>query len=522
MRVTYDWLAKGRLRLPLLVLALTAVAVLMSVAAASVSYWAIGAEAYMWQHHVALSAGIAGVVAPLFLYPLGWTVRRLARASEQLRTIAFADQLTGLPNIYALHEYLERKISGKTVRGFALHYVDIDALKSVNNTLGHDAGDALIQAVADRMATVAGDSCYLARIGGDEFALVQSHAQSESEASMLARRLIKDGSGSFDVIGHTVDVKLRVGISLWPLHAASSRDLLKAGHLAMHRASNADLQIGFFQEAIRDEADRQQRLERDLGRALRERELFLVYQPIFDMGAPGRVRAVEALTRWSRDDGQLVSPAEFVPVAERTGQIVELTEWLMKEACSEALYWPDEVAVSVNVSVSHFLKTSVPALVRRTLRETGLRAGRLTIEITESVLISDVSVIGPQLRELRELGVSLALDDFGAGFCGINYIRQFNVNKVKVDKSLLDEALKGTRARKILSGICRIAKDCHLAVTAEGVDNLDKLRMLQELSVDEVQGYLFSKPVVSGELLSLFERDEANVVPLNPRMQRSG
>jgi diguanylate cyclase (GGDEF)-like protein len=506
----------------LFVLALTLIAMIMAVAAASVTYWLIGPESYGWKHHLALSAGISGVVAPLLLYPLALVIRRLSQASEQLRMVAFSDHLTGLPNVYALKEYLDRQTSNEPTYGFALHYVDIEALKEVNNTLGHDAGNALIQAVAHKLSEAAGNSCYVARIGGDEFAIVQSRAQSECEAGNLARKLIKDCSGPFNVNGQVVHAKLKIGIAFWPTHAMSSYELLKGAHLAMYRAVEADTQIKFFEESIAFTVERNQWLERLLTHALRRREMFLMYQPIYDANVPGKINSVEALARLRCPDGEMISPAEFIPVAERTGLILELTEWVLKEACAEAFHWSDDVALAVNVSVAQFLKTDVPALVRQTLRDSGLAAERLILEVTESVLIDDVSVIGPQLHQIQQMGVKLALDDFGAGYCGINYIRIFTVDKLKIDKSLVDEAIKGAHAHKILSGICRIATDCHLVVTAEGVDRLEKLRMLRELNVDEVQGFLLSKPLLPGDLLNLMNIEQGNIFPLERQRLGAG
>lgn len=501
MHGMFRFLPNRRGPLALFVLLVAAGTVVVSVLTAGFVYWTVGPESYTWKHHLLIAAAIPSVVAPLVIFPLVSLASRLHATSERLRAFAFTDQLTGLPNVYALHGHLERET--KAGKDFALHYVDIDKLKEVNNTLGHDAGDHFIQSTAKRLEEIAGESCYLARMGGDEFAVVQMNVSSADEAQIFARRLARDLSGSIGIRDTTVTVSVHIGIAMWPKSAVTARELLKAAHLAMHRACEADVQTQLFDDDLRYRAEHNRRLEQRLALAVRNRDFTLAFQPIYDSRVPGRIASVEALLRWEDADGSPVSPAEFIPIAERTGQILELGEWALHEACRQARRWPKQISLAVNISAVQFLKSDIPKLVRRALNETALPADRLTLEITESVLIGDVSVIGPQLDKLHALGVKLALDDFGSGYCGINYIRQFNVDKVKIDKTLIDEALKGPRAFNILSGVCRIAHDCGLVIVAEGLDSIEKLKMVNDLGVDEVQGYLLSRPVPASEITTL-------------------
>lgn len=448
---------------------------------------------------------IAAILAPIFLYPSYRTAHRLRVANAVIRTQAFTDQLTGLPNSFALSTELEQRLSRtEEERGLAIHFIDLARLKQVNDTLGHEAGDAVLQAVAAQLRGAIGSADFVARYGGDEFCVVQGEVTAIPHAAEYAARLRKEICRSYALNGDLIPVEVTIGTAVAPVHGKSPGEIMKAADLALHRAKSRGTGNEVFISQLAMAASRRRTLEVGLAAALAKKQLSLHFQPIFQRRPPNRILVCEALLRWELPDGTKMSPGEFIPIAERTGAIVEIGEWVMREACLACLSWPQGTRVAVNVSPVQFFRGDLVATVRQALADTGLPPDRLELEITESVLISDMGMVGAVLRELRQMGIRIALDDFGSGYCGLNYLHHFTIDKIKVDKSIIDDAYTSEKALNILRGVSNIAAELGLTVTVEGVDTPEKAELLdRENFADEVQGFLYSPPLPAENLFHL-------------------
>jgi diguanylate cyclase (GGDEF)-like protein len=455
---------------------------------------------------------IASILAPIFLYPSYRTSHRLRLANSVIKQQASTDHLTKLPNSFALSDALEQRLRQQP-EGFAVHFVDVDRFKQVNDSLGHHVGNAVLKAIAERLRHCVGNKDFVARFGGDEFVVVQNRVSSEAEAIDFASRIRQAVSTTYGLETHRIAVQVTIGTALAPLHADEPTQILKAADLALYKAKSRGTTGELFAPQMAMVASRRRTIEVGLATALAERQLSLVFQPIVQRTRPQRIMAVEALLRWNLPDGTTISPSEFVPVAERTGSIVEIGEWALEQACLECHNWPEDVRVAVNVSPVQFFRSDLLATIKRILTKTGLSPHRLDLEITESVLISDTTFIDPILSELRGMGIRIALDDFGSGYCGLHYLRQFTIDKIKVDKTIIDEACTSEKALNILRGVSKIASEIGMTVTVEGVDNQEKAELLnREKCADELQGFFFSRPVsarIAAQMLALQKRQES-------------
>jgi diguanylate cyclase (GGDEF)-like protein len=468
---------------------------------------------------------IAAILAPIFLYPTFRTSHRLRLANSVIKRQAFTDHLTKLPNSFALSAELEDRLRlHDRPEGFAIHFVDVDRFKQVNDSLGHDLGNAVLKAVGEKLRCAAGVKDFVARFGGDEFAVLQNAVATTPEAADYATKIRQAVSTSYDLDGNRVVIEVTIGTALAPLHGDEPGQILKAADLALSKAKARGATNELFTPQMAMAATRRRDLELGLATALSDEQLQLWFQPIVQRAHPRRIVAFEALLRWELPDGTMIPPSEFIPVAERTGAIVAIGEWALRQACLACRSWPGDVRVAVNVSPVQFFRSDILAIVTQVLAETGLPPHRLELEITESVLISDTTLIGPILSELRQMGVSIALDDFGSGYCGLQYLREFTIDKIKVDKTIIDDACTCEKALNILRGVSKIASEIGIIVTVEGVHSPEKAKLLdQEKCADEVQGFFYSRPVAA-ELVSRMigskrqtRRNEGNVVS----MQRS-
>jgi EAL domain-containing protein (putative c-di-GMP-specific phosphodiesterase class I) len=296
-----------------------------------------------------------------------------------------------------------------------------------------------------------------------------------------------------------------------PLHGDDPNQILKAADLALYRAKTRGTMGELFTPQMATIANRRRDLEVGLATAISNQQLSLVFQPIVQRKQPQRIVAFEALLRWTLPDGTTIAPTEFVPVAERTGAIVEIGQWALRQACLECSNWPAPVRVTVNVSPVQFFRSDIVAIIRQTLADTRLTPDRLELEITETVLINDTTFVDPILNELRDMGIRIALDDFGSGYCGLHYLRQFTIDKIKVDKTIIDEACSSEKALNILRGVSKIASEIGMTITVEGVDSHEKAALLnQEKCADEVQGFFYSRPVPADLVPPMLERASRN------------
>jgi diguanylate cyclase (GGDEF)-like protein len=427
------------------------------------------------------------------------TERRNAEA--KIHQLARFDSLTGLPNRVFFREQMAAAIGALQRRGpFAIHFVDLDDFKQVNDTLGHPCGDELLCAVGDRLRRVVRGSDIVSRFGGDEFVVLQYPLGEQQEAGALAGRIAAAFGEGFRIGDHKFVVRASIGIAVAP-HDGSSVDLLlKNADMALYRAK-AEGKGGyhFFEHGMDIAAQARRTMQLDLRSAVATEAFEIHYQPLFNLHTQ-RITTCEALLRWPHPERGMISPAEFIPVAEEMGLIVEIGNLVLRQACMECTKWPHDVRVAVNVSSVQFRRDNVPRAIREALAASGLAPNRLEIEITESVLLHDTQLTRASLEELREIGVRISLDDFGTGYSSLSYLHRFPLNKVKIDRSFLEglgqEASKSQRALTLLYGVARLSAELNMSVTVEGIETQEQLALIaREKSVVEVQGYLIGRPV---------------------------
>ena len=430
------------------------------------------------------------------------TERRIAEA--KINHLARFDALTGLPNRTILHDRMERALSEwRPDNMCAIHFVDLDQFKQVNDTLGHTRGDMLLKAVAERLQGTVRDADVISRFGGDEFVILQAPILSLEQGEALATRVLNAVSGTYDLDGHKVVVTASIGIAL-ATTALDPDQFLRNADMALYWAKAEGRGTWrWFETKMEANALARRNLELDLRHALESEAFELYYQPLFNLKTK-RIMACEALLRWPHRERGMVSPAEFIPVAEEMGLIVEIGNQVLYKACLECRRWPGDTAVTVNLSSTQFQRSNVPALVRETLAATNLPPHRLEIEITESTLLVDTKRTRADLHQLAELGVTISLDDFGTAYSSLSYLHSFPLQKVKIDQSFLRDLGEDERRVTLLRGMTRLSAQLGLRVVVEGVETQDQLELLAaEDSVDEVQGYLLARPMPAADLRRL-------------------
>jgi diguanylate cyclase (GGDEF)-like protein/PAS domain S-box-containing protein len=438
------------------------------------------------------------------------------RAEEQITHLAHYDALTDLPNRALFHERLKQELAwlapGKRL---AVHYIDIDQFKGVNDSLGHLIGDELLKSVAARLDSCIADSGFVARLGGDEFAVVQTVIESPAAVVNLATSMFEAIRQPHDCLGHQVTTDASIGIALAPEHGTNLDQILKNADLAMYAAKSAGRRTYRFFEAEMDAQVRARRnLEVDLRQAITRRELEVYYQPCADLHE-NKINGCEALLRWRHSERGMISPVEFIPIAEETGLINEIGEWVLTTACAEAATWPGDIKLAVNVSPVQFKSPTLVLKVIAALATSGLPASRLELEITEAVLIRDDDAALAILHQLRELGVRIALDDFGTGYSSLSYLQRFPFDKIKIDRCFVRDIAEPGGSSCIVQAVVNIAAERRMTTTAEGVETQAQRELLRDLGCSEMQGYLFSPPKPAADIRQLFSAyTEATAVPL--------
>ena len=375
---------------------------------------------------------------------------------------------------------------------FAILYIDIDEFKRINDSLGHLIGDEFLKGVADRLRQSVGAGDFIARLGGDEFAILQHGIESAEDVHALVARIYQALRTPFDCHGHQLTSDASIGIAIAPRHGSDLFDLLKNADLAMYAAKAAGRRTyRFFDPSMEQQANLRRELEADLRTALAQGGFELHYQPLVDLRSD-EVTGCEALLRWRHPVRGMVSPADFVPVAEETGLIEEIGQWVLRTACAEAATWPAHVRIAVNVSPIQFKSETLPLKVAAALAETGLDPRRLELEITEAVLIADHDAALVALNQLRALGIHIALDDFGTGYSSLQYLQRFPFDKIKIDRSFVKEVTHNSSSASIIRAVVSIAADRNMITTAEGVETLQQRETVQNLGCTQMQGYLFS------------------------------
>ena len=452
-------------------------------------------------------------------------------AASRIRSLAYFDALTGLPNRELFREQIDKAIERcrRIDKPMALLFLDIDRFKKVNDSLGHSSGDVLLTEVAGRLraAVRGGDSIGrltqtteagqaagggISRLGGDEFTVVVADLEHPQDAARVARRILHALSRPFQIGGQEIFAGCSIGIAVWPEDGANSELLLRSADLAMYHAkSRGGGAYAFFNASMNLATTRRLTLESQLRRGLERDEFHLVYQPIRDTRT-GRVSAVEALVRWTDGDGQSVSPAEFIPIAEEAGLIVDLGAFVLRTACRQARAWQDQgiapIRMSVNISVHQLRRAGIVDSIDQILFESNLAAGRLELEITESSMLDANPNISAAISRLTEMGIGLALDDFGTGYSSLSALQRFPIERLKIDRSFVSGIGGNANDDALVSAIVALANRLSIEVVAEGVETEAQARFLTDLGCRELQGYLFSRPLAAVDVAGLLPRDE--------------
>jgi len=452
----------------------------------------------------------------------GWVtthedVTEAKSAEERIVHLAHHDALTGLPNRKLFYVQLEQALK-RVRRGerLAVFYLDLDHLKRINDTLGHSAGDKLIKAVADRLCGCVRGVDLVARLGGDEFAIIQASLKQNADAAVLATRIREAVHEPFDLDGNRVVVDISIGISVAPDDASEFDELLKTADIALYEAKNLGRGTFCFYEAeMNARIQARAELERDMQGALANGEFELFYQPIASLDG-NKIASFEALLRWHHPKRGLVSPAEFIPIAEETGLIIPLGEWVLRTACTEAANWPDDVRVAVNVSSVQLTSKNLVDIVIGAVAAADIRPDRLEIEITESVLMQNTFANLATLKRLHELGVRFAMDDFGTGYSSLGYLLSFPFHRIKIDRSFILGLVDKEEARAIVRATVDLARSLGMRVTAEGVEMAQQLQQVRILGCTEIQGYLLHAPRPAAEILQLLASPPGQVTRSAP------
>ena len=441
---------------------------------------------------------------------LGRTVER-KRAYATIRRMAVKDSLTGLAN----RSQFQRRLQSATAQArrsntmVALIFLDLDHFKDVNDTLGHPVGDQLLITVAERLEACGRETDTVARLGGDEFAIIATNLNSTDGIVTLAKRVNTALKEPYHIDSREIHSSGSLGITMFPADGEDYEALQKNADLALYRAKEKGRDnFQFFDAEMNTAAQRRKTVEQSLRRAIDEHQFDLNYQPQIDL-ASGQIIGAEALIRWNHPEHGVITPDEFIPIAEATRQIIPIGEWVLKSACTQAKAWQEQGLpinrIAVNLSAVQTIRAPIAETTRQVLAETGLAPESLELEITESVVMDNMDQVIPVLQELNDLGVSLAIDDFGTGYSSLSYLKTLPVSRLKIDRSFVSDVTSNPDDAAIISAIVAMAQNLRLEITAEGVEQEDQLEFLRGLGCDEVQGYLLGRPAAAQAFVEQIE-----------------
>jgi diguanylate cyclase (GGDEF)-like protein len=467
-------------------------------------------ETVAWAHEMSDGRMIQTVDQPM--PGGGWVsthedVTERKRADAKIAYMAHHDELTGLPNRRRFHEKLKEALSlDQREKRVAVFYLDLDRFKKVNDTLGHPVGDDLLKVVAERLLNCVREVDTVARLGGDEFAIIQPAIERPRNAAVFADRILQAVAALYEIGGHEIIVSTSIGIAIAPDDGTETDQLMKNADTALYGAKTVERgTYRFFTGEMDARMKARANMEADLRKALVDGEFELFYQPLIN-AQRNEVSCCEALLRWHHPEAGMISPAEFIPVAEDMGLIIPLGEWVLRKACADAAKWPDNINVAVNVSTIQFKKQSLTQTILTALAASGLPAHRLEIEITETVILEDNNEIRATLHQLHELGVQIVMDDFGTGYSSLSYLRKFPFDKIKIDAFFIRGLSDGDDCSTIVEAIIKMAGTMKIATVVEGVETQQQLVKVREWGCTEMQGYLFSRPKPVAEIYSMFAR----------------
>ena len=448
-----------------------------------------------------LGIAVIGIYGLLVFLHIRRVTRELELSEAQAQHLAGHDALSGLPNRFLYLKSLNTELARirREGGGLAVMYIDLDKFKEVNDAHGHSAGDRLIMLVAGRLGELLRGADTVARFGGDEFAIIQIGVRNINDTEALARRILDELRRPFDLDGVDVTIGASIGISVAPENGNDASSLMRFADIALYRAKNEGRnRFSFFEQQMNDTLRLKKIIEDDLRCAIENNDLMLHYQPVVTADT-GSVVGVEALVRWNHPTRGMISPIDFIGIAEERGLISQLGEWVLRQACIDGARWPG-LAISVNVSPVQFKQKDFVASVGRILAETGFDPSRLELELTEGVVVEDADQAEAAIMDLRGMGVRFALDDFGVGYSSLIYLRRFAFDRIKIDKSFL-ESMEATGESAILvHSIVHLGRALGLEVTAEGVETEEQQRFLQAVGCHHLQGFLFARPAPAGEI----------------------
>jgi diguanylate cyclase (GGDEF)-like protein/PAS domain S-box-containing protein len=433
-------------------------------------------------------------------------------AEKKLEYLAHHDPLTGLPNRLLLRKRFEQFIqqSNKRDHGIAMLFLDMDNFKEINDSFGHATGDALLIAVVWRLERLLTEACILSREGGDEFVLLINNTQASEIVAHTAQQILNAMQEPFEVSGNTLHASFSIGISLYPTDGKDFETLRKNADAALYLAKDCGRNTyRFFVTQMNADAQKRMRIQTDLHTALKNNEFLLHYQPQIRL-CDGRISGIEALIRWQNADGQMLPPCEFIPIAEQSGLIIQMGEWVLREACRQLAAWHQQgqtrLVVAVNLSSHQFRHGNIVETISAALHDFGLPPECLELELTESILIQDTESVINILHTLKHIGVKLAIDDFGTGYSSLSYLKQLSVDKLKIDKSFIRDLHQDKDSAEIVRAIIQLGHILQLTVVAEGVETQEQLAFLTHCQCDQIQGYLFSRPVAAENIPEILAR----------------
>ncbi len=453
--------------------------------------------------------------------------RDITEHKETENQIVNYDDLTGLPN-RALFQDRLKQVLGHAQRGgklAAIHLIDLDHFKDINETMGHDAGDQLLKGIAERLLACVRTSDTVARLGGDEFGVIQVDPNDADGIAVLAQKLLNCLDQPFKIDGRDVHSNASIGITVFPEDAQNPEQVLRNADIALnHGKGEGRGNFRFFVAQMNEDLQRRRTLEEDLRTGLEKGEFILHYQPKLHL-ASNRITGMEALIRWEHPEQGFLSPAEFIPVAERSKLIVPIGEWVLREACAQNKTWTDSglgpIKVAVNLSAVQFRDTDPTELIGTILKETGLDPNQLELEITENVAMRNAEAAIEVFENLAELGVSLSIDDFGTGYSSLSYLKSFPVQRIKIDKAFVDDIGTEDNTGVIARAVTTLGHSFGMEITAEGVETDEQMAVLRSLGCDEIQGYYFSRPLPADEF-EIFLRNFEETRALAPPPGRRG
>lgn len=453
----------------------------------------------------------------------GTDVTASRRSQRDASRLAMYDSLTGLANRNRMGQRLKSTLIAYQVgkRSCALMMLDLDRFKQVNDTLGHPAGDELLKQVAQRLTRIIPQGCEIGRLGGDEFQVILPDVDDRGRLGDIAKKIIEMVSQPYSIEGSRCVIGCSVGIAIAPYDGIDADELTRSADLALYASKGGGRgMFRFYSRDLHSEAERRRQIEEDLRDALAKDQLRLAYQPLVDVNS-NKVIGLEAVMRWSHPELGEVSPAVFIPIAEETNLIGALGDWALKRACSDAVQWPGNVSVAVNVSAAQFGNLGFPTVVAQALASSGLPPERLELEVTESIFLADDTAVEQMFKSLKILGVRLSLDDFGTGYSALGYLKKADFDKIKIDRGFIRGVTEpDSRNVAIIRSVVTLAKGLNMTTVAEGIEAHDELDMMRRLGVNQIQGYIYARPVGFDEVVDAMATGTWTIEPSGPSRYR--